>query len=131
MSERPVTDGEMLRTLAAYFDLKDATSSEADDEVQRDLRRIADRLDALDDLPLAEREPVPEAPPEPPDWSDFDVWWQETDVIRQWLTRQSVDTRDLAAALHQAVEFVDDAFEPAPPVDDDNPLAADASEAPR
>jgi hypothetical protein len=47
------TDGNKLRTLATFFDKTDADRIAAGqqhpgDEVQRDLRRMANRLDTLD-----------------------------------------------------------------------------------
>lgn len=49
-----LTDAEKLRALAAWFDAYDRGEvlpifrADPSDEVQRDLRRIADRLDAID-----------------------------------------------------------------------------------
>jgi hypothetical protein len=43
------TDGKKLRTLAEWLDVKDdAEGFTGDREVQRDLRRIADRIDLTD-----------------------------------------------------------------------------------
>jgi hypothetical protein len=47
----PITDGEKLRLLAALEDARDCSrSGKRSTEVQDDLRRMADRLDALDEL---------------------------------------------------------------------------------
>ena len=57
----PITDGEKLRLLADLEDHRDLTrTSHPSTEVQDDLRRMAARLDALDDIELAaltEQEP--------------------------------------------------------------------------
>lgn len=45
---REWSDGEKLRLLAAMFDRADMDRGKTDREVQTDLRRMADRLDALD-----------------------------------------------------------------------------------
>lgn len=55
----PKTDGEKMRLLADWHDKRDDEAffpvPQSDREVQRDLRRIADRLDALDDVTFGYR----------------------------------------------------------------------------
>lgn len=48
ISMMPETDGDMLRTLARWFDVDDAKKGNTGSEVQDDLRRIAKRLDEMD-----------------------------------------------------------------------------------
>ena len=43
-----MTDGEKLRKLADWFDLYDKNHEIVNNEVQEDLRRMADRLDSMD-----------------------------------------------------------------------------------
>jgi hypothetical protein len=46
-----MTDAEKLRTLADWFDLQDSKVwKDSGEEVQKDLRRIADRLEQQDKL---------------------------------------------------------------------------------
>jgi hypothetical protein len=49
-----MTDADKLYAVALFMDLRDAKNGSADDEVQRDLRRIAKRLEAIDGADLAE-----------------------------------------------------------------------------
>ena len=46
--EKIETDSDKLRILATWFDVKDLEVGNADNEVQKDLRRIADRLYQLE-----------------------------------------------------------------------------------
>ena len=45
-----MTDGEKLRKLAEWFDVRDASSGIDGGEVQQDLRRIAEVVDAAEEM---------------------------------------------------------------------------------